>query len=224
MLQTHHTLTPGAAPFEQYADRYDNWFDTEKGRVIFQMETDTLRDLLENTARPWLEVGVGTGRFAQALGVDEGIDASAAVLKLAALRGIAVRHGQAGDLPYPNRSFGMVLLIVTICFLNDPARALQECRRILRDDGCLIIGLVPKNSRWGRHYARQATAGHSFYSAARFYTVRESIHLAAKSGFRLERSNSTLFDAPVNRTIEYHPPRTGALETAGFVALRFACH
>ena len=52
----------GWAPFERLADRYDAWFETGKGRLVFQVEAKCLRDLLEEAPRPWLEVGVGTGR------------------------------------------------------------------------------------------------------------------------------------------------------------------
>ena len=55
-------------PFEQFADRYDAWFDRERGHRIFGVEAQCLRALLEGVPRPWLEVGVGTGRFAHALG------------------------------------------------------------------------------------------------------------------------------------------------------------
>lgn len=223
MPQTPEIDRLGAAPFERYADRYDAWFETDRGRGVFQLEVEALRDLLADRPRPWLEVGVGTGRFAHALGVDDGIDASAAVLRFASLRGIPVRQGPAEELPYPDRSFGVALLIVTICFVDDPRRAMTECRRILRDEGCMIVGLVPKDSRWGRAYAREGAAGHTFYSAARFYTVREVIHLAEKAGFRLDRANSTLSDAPGRTEVEYEPFRAGVHKDASFVALRFAC-
>ena len=80
-------------PFENLAGRYDAWFDSPKGRKIFAAETHAVRDLLEEMPRPWLDVGVGTGRFAQALGVDDGIDPSLEVLKIAAHRNIKIWLG-----------------------------------------------------------------------------------------------------------------------------------
>lgn len=75
-----------SSPFERMAEAYDGWFETERGKLIFRLETDCIRDLLEETTRPWLEVGVGTGRFAAALHVDVGVDSSPAVLRIAGQR------------------------------------------------------------------------------------------------------------------------------------------
>ena len=211
----------GWAPFERLADRYDAWFETGKGRLVFQVEANCLRDLLEEAPRPWFEVGIGTGRFAEALGVDEGIDPGPAVLKYAAKRGIRTRIGRAEELPFPGNQFGVVLLVVTICFLENPGHALGECRRVLRNDGYAVIGLVPKDSSWGEAYARKGAEGHPFYSVARFYTAREVIGLAERAGFYLNRATSCLFERP-DRTVErYQRPREGVVTDAGFVGLRF---
>jgi ubiquinone/menaquinone biosynthesis C-methylase UbiE len=208
-------------PFERLADRYDAWFDSEKGRRIFRAEAECIRDLLVEMPRPWLEVGVGTGRFAVALDIDEGVDPSPAVLRYASQRGVQTRLGRAEELPYEGNRFGVTLLVVTTCFLDDPAQALRECRRVLREDGYAIVGLVPKDSRWGEAYARKGIEGHPFYSAAQFYTAGEVVGIAEQAGFYLNRATSCLFEGP-DRTVErYQRPREGVVADAGFVGLRF---
>jgi len=211
----------GWTPFERLANRYDAWFDSEKGRRIFQVEANCLRDLLEETPRPWLEVGVGTGRFAAALDIDEGVDPSPAVLRYASQRGVRTRLGRAEKLPYESNRFGVMLLIVTICFLEDPAQALGECRKVLRKDGYAIVGLVPKDSPWGKAYARKGVEGHPFYSVAKFYTARQVIALAEQSGFYLNRATSCLFEGSGRDVCAYRQPREGIVKNASFVGLRF---
>lgn len=213
---------PGAVPFDRLADPYDHWFDTDRGSRLFQIEVETLRDLLAGEPRPWLEVGVGTGRFAEALGFDDGIDPSEVALALAKRRGIRVHSGRGEALPFADGSFGVAMLMVTLCFLEEPLSSLKECRRVLRDDGCLIVGFVPRDSRWGRAYLRKGEAGDPFYSVARFYTVREVIRLGEQAGFRMDRANSTLFDAVEGPMAETTTFRAGALRGAGFVALRLS--
>jgi ubiquinone/menaquinone biosynthesis C-methylase UbiE len=208
--------------FERLAARYDGWFDSARGRRIFGVEAGCIRDLLEEMPRPWLEVGIGTGRFAAALDVDEGIDPSPGVLKYAAERGIRSRIGTAEELPFSGSQFGVVLLVVTICFLENPGQALWECRRVLRNDGYALVGLVPKDSSWGKMYAREGAEGHPFYSAARFYTAREVIGLAERAGFYLNRATSCLFEGPEREVDRYGSPREGMGKGAGFVAMRFA--
>jgi len=69
--------------FDQYAEDYDKWFDTEKGRVLFELEVKTVRLLTKVLEHPFLEIGVGSGRFAKELGIDFGIDPSFRLLELA---------------------------------------------------------------------------------------------------------------------------------------------
>lgn len=58
--------------FERLADRYDAWYEGPAGRVAFPIEVDCLRPLLAGTLPPRLEVGVGSGRFAGAPGIEVG--------------------------------------------------------------------------------------------------------------------------------------------------------
>ncbi|MBN1863938.1 MAG: class I SAM-dependent methyltransferase [Victivallales bacterium] len=209
-------------PFERLASRYDAWFDIAGHRRIFEAEVACIRDLLGGVPRPWLEIGVGTGRFASALNLDEGIDPSPAALEYAAGRGIKTCSGKAENMPYDNHMFGLALMVVTLCFLDDPARALSECRRILRSDGFAILGFVPEDSAWGRFYMRKGSEGHPFYSAARFYTAKEVIRLANRAGFYLDRTTSCLSEKPGHELDSYEMHHEGIGKGSGFVAMRFA--
>ncbi len=60
--------------------------------------------------RPWLEVDVGTGRSSAALHVDCGVDPAAAMLTCARRREICVVRRIGEALPFPDRSFEVVLL------------------------------------------------------------------------------------------------------------------
>ncbi len=208
-------------PFDKLAHRYDAWFDSPKGRAVFLAEVRSLRCLTKAAPRPWLEVGVGTGRFAEALRVDEGIDPSPSVLQLAVGRGIRARLGDGEHLPYSDDSFGCVFLIVTICFLTDPLKALQECARVLKRHGCVIIGLVPADSPWGKLYARKGTEGHPFYTPAKFYTCDQVIQMARKAGFMLKEAASCLLAPPDMPLGEAAASQQGIIKGAGFAAMRF---
>ena len=60
-------MTNAASIFDQYADDYDRWFDSPEGKELFRVEVEAVRFLMRDVERPFLEVGVGTGRFAKAL-------------------------------------------------------------------------------------------------------------------------------------------------------------
>jgi len=207
-------------PFDTEATRYDKWFDSPEGRPIFMEEVACLRELIGGVEGRWLEVGVGTGRFAQALGVREGIDPSRAVLAYASRRGIRTQVGYGENLPYSESSFDGVLMVVTICFLADPAKAFQECRRVLKEEGRLIVGLVPADSPWGKFYARKGQQGHLFYSVAKFYTCDQVVRIADAAGFIFDSARSCLFTPP-GKPATGLSIREGIVPKAGFVALQF---
>lgn len=182
--------------FDRLAERYDAWYDRPPGSTIFPLEVACLQSLLDGLPRPWLEVGVGTGRFASALGVEFGVDPATRPLLAARRRGVRVVRAKGEQLPFRDRSFGAVLLVVTLCFVEDPLAVLQESRRVLCPGGAVVTGMVFADSPWGQHYLREAEDGHPFYSAARFLTREEFRALLVRAGLVPVRFSSTLRQAP----------------------------
>ena len=210
-----------AQPFDGIADSYDRWYDTADGQAIFEAELECLRRLCPECRGRWLEIGVGTGRFASALGIAEGLDPSPKMLHLAARRGIMAYLATAEHLPFPDASFGGCLLALTLCFVDDPAQALTECRRVLRGEGSLLLGIIPADSPWGIAYERKKAEGHPVYAHARFLTSSKVVALAQEAGLVLNSAASTLFWGP-GQAPEI-PPRleTGIVAGAGLLTLLF---
>jgi ubiquinone/menaquinone biosynthesis C-methylase UbiE len=212
------------APFDALANDYDAWYDEPVGRAILAAELDCLRRLVGTCHGRWLEVGVGSGRFAAGLEIGEGIDPAANMLQLAARRGVRTYLGTADNLPFPDGSLDGILLALTMCFIDDPAEALRECRRVLTVNGVLLVGIVPADSPWGLLYARKKAKGHRIYASATFRTVQQTVDLVEAAGLRLRNAASTLLRNP-DEPVE-SPPRVedDADHRAGFVALAFAVH
>jgi ubiquinone/menaquinone biosynthesis C-methylase UbiE len=209
-----------AKPFEKLAAQYDKWFDSEKGRAVFAREAACLESLISVEGKRWLEVGVGTGRFAKALGVPEGMDPSSAMLEIASKRGILTRKGYGEELPYPDGVFDGVLMVTILCFLSEPERAFIECSRVLVKNGCLVLGFVPSESPWSRLYMRKGDEGHPFYSCARFYTREQVLRMAHVAGFVFKSAASCLFSGP-EEPLDDAGWRQGLIEGAGFTAMKF---
>jgi ubiquinone/menaquinone biosynthesis C-methylase UbiE len=203
--------------FDREAARYDAWFDASDGRVLFQSEVDAVRLLLKDLPGPLLEVGVGTGRFAEALRMSFGIDPALGTLKIARRRGIRVAQARGEALPFLDRSFGGVLLIVILCFA-EPRLLLQEARRVLRPDGALIIADILRDSAWGRWYLEQKLAGHPFYRHATFFTLSELQGFLTDAGFAPARFASTITQQP-GAALVAEGAYEGVKEGASFVCL-----
>lgn len=208
-------------PFDGLADRYDRWFDSPRGQAVFALEVACLRRVMDACPGRWLELGVGTGRFAEALGVAEGLDPSDAMLRLAGARGVRTVRGTAEDVPYADGTFDDMLMVTTLCFLADPQRALNECARVLAAGGRLVVGMVPADSPWGELYARKGMKGHPFYGAARFWTCNQAIGMVTRAGFRFDTAASCLLTPPDDPACPCGPPQPGIVKGAGFVAMRF---
>ncbi len=205
--------------FDEYTDQYDAWYDTVKGRALLATEVACLRPLLDQFPRPYLEVGVGTGRFSQALEIEHGIDLSAPALELARGRGVSVRQASGEQIPFKDSLFGGVLMALTLCFVDDPDAAVREARRVLMPGGGLVLGLLLKGTPWADSYARRGQEGHPTYRSARFHTKSEVESLLREGGFSIVRYRSTLFQKHGLKTYEIEAPVEGFAEGAGFVGL-----
>jgi len=184
-------------------------------------EARALADLSPELPKPWLEIGVGSGRFAQTLGIEAGVDPSIKMVELARTRGVNAFVGRGEQRLFDEESFGTVLLILTLCFLNSPRGVIKEATRILMPGGKIVLGLVLKESPWGQFYERKKAAGHRFYRYATFYSFDEVARLLAQTGFVIERVVSTLFEKPggvqhIEETEEgYHPDAGFTVVIAG---------
>lgn len=205
--------------FNTYAARYDAWYESEAGKSIFTMEVDCLKLFLLKHGRPYLEIGVGSGRFAQALGIEYGVDPAPAMLCLAETRGIRVVEGYGEKLPFPDKFFGGVLIAFTLEAVDEPDKVLREARRVLMPQGGLVMGLLLKGSPWTDYYEGEAKKGHTIYSKVRFFSRDEIENLLQKSGFGMVQYRSTLFQPPGKSTYQHETPVLGYSESAGFVAI-----
>jgi SAM-dependent methyltransferase len=205
------------SPFDSLASVYDAWFDGD-GKLIFITEVKAFQKILPLLPNPWLEVGVGSGRFAQTLGIKMGIDPSAKLLVLARKRGIKVFQAHGEECSFDKENFGTIFLIVTLCFVDSPIAVLKEAHRILKKEGKIVLGLVLRDSPWGQFYSAKKEKGHRFYRYATFYSYQEVTELLQQTGFAVEKVVSTLFQKP-NEVELAEPPREGFFSNAGFTVV-----
>jgi SAM-dependent methyltransferase len=128
--------------------------------------------------------------------------------------------GEGESLPFVDSVFDAVFIIVTLCFVDEPAKVLKEASRLLKEDGAVILGLILKESPWASFYEEKGEAGNIFYRMARFYSFEELKAMYGKAGLKILEMRSTMFQAPTENPLSFEPPRIGYYKEAGFVAVK----
>jgi SAM-dependent methyltransferase len=152
---------------------YEAWYHTPRGQWIADREFSVLKKLLApEPGASLLDVGCGTGyfsrRFAQLPLRVTGIDPDLAALNFAKEQGKAVNYirGSVLQLPFADSSFDYSVAVTSLCFVEEPLRAMQEMWRVSRH--ALVLGLLNRHSLL--HWRKRGRGG---YSGARWDTVDE---------------------------------------------------
>ncbi|MGQ9585192.1 MAG: class I SAM-dependent methyltransferase [Anaerolineae bacterium] len=165
-------------PFDDpaVAATYEAWYQTTEGHKADQLEKQVLGSLLRGfpESRTLLETGCGTGHFSrwfaqQGLRV-VGLDLSATMLAEAREdHTVGWVVGEGTRLPFPDAAFDLAAFITTLEFLDRPAVALREARRVARRG--ILLGVLNAWSLLGLKRRIEGWFRPSAYREARFYSV-----------------------------------------------------
>ncbi|TYP98987.1 methyltransferase family protein [Tenacibaculum adriaticum] len=177
--------------FNKNVEAYEAWYNDYP--EVFQSEVAAIKEQLLKLPEKisGIEVGLGTGRFSEALGIKEGIEPSEEMAKRAVKRGIEIMKGVAEKLPYSDYYFDF-LLFVTICHLNNLKGALNEAHRVLKPGGSIIIAFLDKNQTIAQQYEEKRHRS-TFFKNATYYSVNKVKDLLKEAGFKDLEFNQTLF-------------------------------
>ena len=190
---------PKTEPFDRYSDRYDEWF--ERNRDVYNAELEAIRELIPFPQAKGLEVGVGSGKFAVPLGIKIGVEPSERMAAKAESHGIRVFRNVAEDLPFGDCEFDFVLMVTTICFVDDIIKSFKEALRVLKPHGHIIVGFVDKESALGKRYLDKRDTS-LFYKEATFFSAQEvGSHLMA-AGFGDLNFRQTLIPGETRESIQ----------------------
>lgn len=176
-------------PFDQYLHEYETWF--KENHFVYKSELEAVRFFIPDNKRG-IELGIGTGRFALPFNIMEGIEPSSAMRDYSSRLGLKVYNATAENIPLKDNIYDFVLMVTTICFVDDIVKAFREVRRILKPGGYFIIGLVDKNSPLGNKYEKFKEQN-KFYHYATFYSTDEIIKHLKNAGFRNVEIIQTVF-------------------------------
>lgn len=202
------------AVYDNHADEYDRWFD--KHPVWFQSELKALDKVMpKDKSKSGLEIGIGTGRFAEKLGISRGLDPAEAMADIAEKRGIPTEIATAEEMPFKSNTFDYAVIITVDCFLENILKSFRETARILKPKGQFIIGMIDKDSPLGQRY-QQNKEDNIFYRHAQFHSVDEITKYLKATGFGEFEYWQTLITASEKEPEEPQP----GYGKGGFVVIK----
>lgn len=202
-------------PFEKHAVEYDSWFD--KYPAVFESEADALRAAFPIGDLHGIEVGLGTGRMALALGIKEGVEPADAMREMAIERGIEVINATAEHLPYKDLHFDFVLMSSCISYIEELHLAFREANRVLKRGGTFIVGFIAKDSIIGKYYEEKRQKS-VFLKQADFYSVEKVSSELKEAGFHYLEFFQTLFKS-LDEIKEVEPAQKG-YDKGSFIVIK----
>ena len=149
-MTSNDTMNQTAAVRSQYAregnleTRRSVWRPTLDGRDPAAVAAAAVGEAARAGGAAVLEVGCGTGAFAERLAAENpdativATDQSERFVQLTAARGVEARVADVQDLPFPDDSFDVVAAMWMLYHVPDLDRGLAELRRVLRPGGLLV--------------------------------------------------------------------------------------
>ena len=177
--------------FDDWAEKYDPWFETPLGRLIKGYESSlVLRMLAPEPGEVILDAGCGTGIFTADI-LEAGTRVVGLELALAMLRRAMTKcpdrtfQSVIGDmqrLPFADASFHKAISITAIEFIQDARIAVEELFRVTKPGGCIVVATLNSLSPWAQRRKKAAKNGHSIFRHAIFRSPDEIKGLSPVKG------------------------------------------
>lgn len=171
--------------FDSFANDYDNWYKSKLGNFVDTVEKRLIEDMAGFKAgEKVLDLGSGTGNYSLWLTTKglkvTGLDQSRAMMNIAKEKAVEGNlaidwvEADATQLPFSNESFDLVLSVTAIEFMDDIEAVLKEAIRVLKPNGRLVIGVLTKDSPWGKLYQQMAEIDKgNLFSKAHLFQEKE---------------------------------------------------
>lgn len=186
---------------------YRDWRASRLGQVTDQLELALIGELCGPIeGRQALDVGCGDGALtvqlsqagAEATGLDSDLRMLAAARRRLGPTSANARflQGDALSLPFPDRSFDVVVAVALLCLVPDPGKAVSEMARVLRPGGRLVLGDLGRDSLWAAGRRIRGWLGSPTWRSARFWRAAELRRLIEGAGLEVREVRGAIFYPP----------------------------
>lgn len=161
----------------QDALAYDQWVKNQANQVALELEGRLMLSMIQPLCgKRLIDIGCGTGHsllpFQGKGAYLTGVDASPYMLDIAQARvgsRVDLHRAFAEDLPFDDNYFHYACLCLTLEFVEDPLKALEEACRVTKDG--VFVGLLNKYALKTLQRRVKGFFRPSLFNHARFYSI-----------------------------------------------------
>jgi len=175
--------------FDDWPERYDQWFETPIGKLVRNYEADLLHELLDPKPGEFLlDVGCGTGIFtgsilssgAEVVGLDISIPMVARAVSRFQGQRFSPLAGNMLSLPFASGSFDKVYSMTALEFVDNAQAAVAELQRVTRTGGIIVLTTLNRLSPWAERRLKAGDEGHELFQSMVFRSPAEIRRLIPK--------------------------------------------
>ncbi len=168
-------MTSAKAIFDEWPEKYDQWFTTPIGSLVRKYESELILDFLKPASGEMiLDAGCGTGVFTHDIVSSGsqviGLDISFPMLRRAREKSGGVRfypiRGDISTLSFRDESFDKVVSVTALEFIDDAKGAVVELFRVAKKGGIVVVATLNSRSPWAARRKEEARKEHAIFSKA----------------------------------------------------------
>ena len=216
--------------FDDWSDKYDQWFQTPLGRLIKEYESELVQQMLRpNQGEVILDAGCGTGIFtseilktgARVMGLELSLKMLGRALTRCGDQVFQPIIGDMRNLPFFDSSFHKVVSITAIEFIQDARVAIEELFRVTKPGGIIVVATLNSLSPWASQRQEAAQNGHQLFKQAIFRSPDAVKSLSPVEGLAQTAIHFQKDDDPANAPKIENEGREKRLSTGAFLAIRW---
>jgi ubiquinone/menaquinone biosynthesis C-methylase UbiE len=216
--------------FDEWPEKYDQWFTTPIGSLVKKYESELISDLLMPCpGEVILDAGCGTGVFSLDI-LSSGSQVIGLDISLPMLRSAREKFGGypfyqvLGDistLPFREGTFDKVVSITAIEFIKDAKKCVAELFRVTKRGGIVAVANLNSLSPWAVRRIEIAKKGKSIFRNAIFRSPGDLLSLVPAIGVVRTAIHFQKDDVPEKAMEKEYEGRIRGWDTGAFAIVRW---